>query len=181
MTHDGPSRDREREREPFDSDPTSAGEGHPARERRPAPTAFAFTTIATTDPDIAAMADDLAEWKRHPDVTVSVATTQVSEPFLLDVTGLGAWFSVGSPHRDEPRPKDEGPRGLERSDAVAGNRIRERADGRLDRGRPAGRLDPRAWKTLAVLAGAVLIGVLIGAEGHSYFSKSRSDKPFSPL
>ncbi len=62
-------------------------------------------SIATTDPSVESALEHQSDWKRCPDSTVSVATTQMCEPNLLHVAGVRSVVI-----EDQPRGEDRNPR-----------------------------------------------------------------------
>ena len=66
-------------------------------------------TITTTDPAIEAAVEHRWDWKQHPDSTVRVETTQVSEPSPLYASGVRT-VVVDDPQRPDRRHSDGGAR-----------------------------------------------------------------------
>lgn len=64
-------------------------------------------TVATTDPVIDSVVEHQSDWKRHPDTTVRVETSQVSDPGPLYAPGVRT-VVVEDPHRDDRDRQDEG-------------------------------------------------------------------------
>ena len=91
MANDKPPR---QDHEDFESDPSAEGP--------PAP-----ISVTTTDPLIESVVDHQSDWKKHPDTTVCVETTQVSEPSLLYVSGVRT-VVIEESHSDASRSGDRG-------------------------------------------------------------------------
>jgi hypothetical protein len=147
-------------------------------------------TIATTDPLIEALVECQANWKRHPDVTTSVTTTQVGEPTRYPLPCLGMALSdkrqpTGSSPDDEKRTQESGTIGCgdvhyddspgPGEDAPVGGRDdrRVRPLERARRSAAIRRPHPSRLKDVLLIAGAGLIGGLIGAAGFLYFFRPR--------
>ncbi len=82
--------------------------GEPPHEA-PAP-----ITIDTADPVIDKMVEHPSDRKLHPDATISVETTQVSESDLLAATGVRTVFAEKKHGNSQDRPQDQNGRSKNR-------------------------------------------------------------------
>lgn len=150
-----------------DSAPSEVGSGG---DPAPSSTPIDPLVIATTDPVIEVVADYQPEWRRHPEATISLATTQVGEPAPLAATSPGT-LDFGRPRRaptsstrvrQEYRPSREGgPKDDPAPRPISGGPtgLNRRASG--------------AWYPW-VIAGAALLGGVLGSAGYLYLFRSRS-------
>jgi hypothetical protein len=135
-------------------------------------------TIATTDPVIESAVEHQSDWKGHPDTTVRVETTQVSEPSPLSVSGVRT--VAAEPQRqgrrrpdERRRPADSG-RNQDRGQRNRGQDQDDRQDRSDRQDRPQQQQQPSMTKNLLITAGVALLCGVIGAMGYSYFSGSKS-------
>jgi hypothetical protein len=173
MTHDDPS-----------------PQGHENHESdQPGHDSAGPITIATTDPAIETAVEHPSDWKSHPDATVRVETTQVSEPSPLHVAGARS-VAAGGPSRQNQGEKNQGetknknkkdngpgqkrdePRGQRGDDDDRDDRDEDQA-GRGPSPRPQ---QPSTMKHLAVTAGVALLCGVVGAMGYSHFFGPKSDE-----
>ena len=151
MSQDNPSSQQPETHEPY-------------QERQdPAPP----VSIATTDPSVESAMEHQSDWKRHPDGTVSVATTQICEPRLREAS------------QDQGRGKKQGDQRARRRDDKDQDRGREEDDGHDEQ--PPERDQPRQqqpsmMKNLLMTAGVALICGVIGAAGYLYFLGAKPEK-----
>ena len=152
----------------------------PSRSDEPRHDACGPITIATTDPVIESVVEHRSDWKAHPDTTVRVETTQVSEPSPLYVSGVRSVVVEEEP-RQGRRRSDEATRsgdpghnrGRRRRDQDGPDKDRRRDD-RQDQ--PRDRQQPSMTKNLLITAGVALVCGVIGAIGYSYVFGSKSDE-----
>jgi hypothetical protein len=154
-------------------EPSPRGDENPESDQ-PGSGISAPIAFTTADPVIEAIVDHQADGKQRPDTTVSVETTQVSEPSPLYVAGVRT-VVIEQPRRDSGRSSDK-------------KRDRRRDEGDGDGGdEPDHRQDqpqsqqqqPSMMKNLLITAVVALVCGVIGAMGYSYFFGSKSDESSS--
>ncbi len=142
---------------------------------RPAP-----ITIDTADPVIDKVVEHPSDRKLHPDATISVETTQVSESDLLAATGVRTVFADKKHGNSQDRPQEQnGPsknRGEEREDQHDNDQGPDQEDRGEDRSRQQ---RPSMMKNLLITAGVALVCGVIGAMGYAYFFGPKSAGPRS--
>ena len=153
-------------------------------------------SIATTDPSVESAMEHQSDWKRHPDGTVSVATTQMCEPRLRNVAEVRSVVIEDQPRRNnraqrrdthDEASQDQGC-GKKQGDERARRHDKDRDSGREeDHGhneQPPERDQPRQqqpsmMKNLLMTAGVALICGVIGAAGYLYFLGAKPEESTS--
>ncbi len=147
--------------------------------------------ITTTDPVIQIVADYQPEWKRDPEATLSLVTSQMGEPMLLATAipetiafGRPGWASVQADpeHHLSPEggfetgphpPRTQGEIGARRGGPL---RLHAEEGPRHFATRRSRAMPSRAAWYPWLIAGAVLLGGLIGSAGCLYFFRIRSQR-----
>ena len=111
--------------------------GEPPHEA-PAP-----ITIDTADPVIDKVVEHPSDRKLHPDATISVETTQVSESDLLAATGVRTVFADKKQGNSQDRPQDQNGQSKNRGRQEASQQDADRGRDQEDRG------DDRSRQTAA--------------------------------
>jgi hypothetical protein len=137
--------------------------GEPPHEA-PAPIA-----VDSSDPVIDKLVDHQSDRKLHPDATISVETTQVSESDLLAATGVRTVFADKKHGNSQDRPQDQNGRDKNRGGLKApqhdADRGRDQQRSGDDRSRQH---QPSMMKHLLITAGVALVCGVIGAMGYAY-------------
>jgi hypothetical protein len=134
--------------------------------------------IATNDPGIEAAVETPSAWKLHPDATVCVQTTRMSEPTQFASPGVRTVVveDQSKSHHGENRGTSEDGRG-DRAEARVHERVPAKNAGRDNddqRNRPSPRQQPSLMKHLLITASVALTCGVLGAMGFSYFFGSKS-------
>ncbi len=137
-------------------------------------------TIDTTDPVIDEVVEHPADRKLHPDATISVKTTQVSESDLLAAAGVRTVFVDKKRGNSQDPPQDQHGRSKNRGGQEAPQQDADRGRDHEDRGDDRSRQkQPSVTKSLLITAGVALVCGVIGAMGYSYFFGPKSRGPTS--
>ena len=143
--------------------------GEPPHEA-PAP-----ITIDTADPVIDKVVEHPSDRKLHPDATISVETTQVSESDLLAATGVRTVFADKKHGNSQDRPQDQNGRSKNRGGQEAHQQDADRGGDQEDRGDDRSRQQqPSMMKSILITAGVALVCGVIGAMGYAYFFGPKS-------
>ena len=124
-------------------------------------------TIDTADPVIDKVVEHPTDRKLHPDATISVETTQVSESDLLAATGVRTVFADKKQGNSRERPQDQNGQSKNRGGHQDADRVQDQADIGEDGSRQQ---QPSMMKNLLITAGVALVCGVIGAMGYSSFS-----------
>ena len=115
-------------------------------------------TIDTTDPVIDKVVEHPADLKLHPDATISVETTQVSESDLLAATGVRTVFADKKHGNSQHPPQDQHVRSKNRGGQEAPQQDADRMGGQEGRGDARSRQEQRSMpKSLLFMAGVALV------------------------
>ena len=132
-------------------------------------------TIDTADPVIDKVVEHPADRKLHPDATISVETTQVSESDLLAATGVRTVFAEKTQGNSQERPQGQNGRSKNRGGQQARQHDADRVQDQEDLGEDGSRQQqPSMMKNLLITAGVALVCGAIGAMGYSYFFGPKS-------
>lgn len=116
--------------------------------------------VATTDPAVLAEAEHQSDWKRHPFATIRLETTQAGSPELL--AAASPWtIDLAPPGRFEPPPPTPDP-----------SPTRPEPQPVAEAPAPRPMAPPRSWVPWAV-AGAAMLGVVVGYAGVNFLTGSR--------
>jgi hypothetical protein len=154
-------------------------DGERSQTGEPPHAAPAPITIDTADPVIDKVIEHPSDRKVHPDATVSVETTQVSESDLLAATGVRTVFADKKQGNSQHRPQDQNGQSKSRGGQEARQQGVDRGGGHEDRGDDRSQQQPSMMKNLLITAGVALVCGVGGAMGYAYFFGSRSDGPSS--
>ena len=133
-------------------------------------------TIDTADPVIDKVVEHPSDRKLHPDATISVETTQVSESDLLAATGVRTVFADQNHGNSQDRPQDQNGRSKNRGGQQDADRVQDPEDLGEDGSRQQ---QPSMMKNLLMTASVALVCGVIGAMGYSYFFGPKSAGPKS--
>ena len=137
-------------------------------------------TIDTADPVIDKVVEHPSDRKLHPDATISVETTQVSESDLLAATGVRTVFADKKQGNSQDRPQDQTGQTKNRGGQQARQHDADRVQDQEDLGEDGSRQQqPSMTKGLLIAAGVALVCGVIGAMGYSYFFGPKSSGPGS--
>ena len=132
-------------------------------------------TIDTADPVIDKVVEHPSDRKLHPDATISVETTQVSESDLLAATGVRTVFADKEQGNSQDRPQDQNGQSKNRGGQQARQHDADRVQDQEDRGEDGSRQQqPSMMKNLLITAGVALVCGVIGAMGYAYFFGPKS-------
>ena len=128
-------------------------------------------TIDTADPIIDEVVEHPSDRKLHPDATISVETTQVSESDLLAATGARTVFAGKEQGNSRDRPQDKNGQSKNRGGKQDADRVQDKEDLGENESRQQ---RPSMMKNLLITAGVALVCGVIGAMGYSYFLGPKS-------
>ncbi len=129
--------------------------------------AHAPITIDTADPVIDEVVEHPSDRKLHPDATISVETTEVSESDLLAATGVRTVFADKKQGNSQRRPQDQNGQSKNRGGQQARQHGAHRVQDQQDLGEDGSRQQqPSRMKNLLITAGVALVCGVIGAMGY---------------